>query len=175
MNEVKAAALVADLMGMAYGQAENVLVKLHTEHKALIPTFLVMSGTKVEIFACPWQNDDQKHMAQDLIRARMKAQKSNAYSFVSEAWMLVVDRDDFEAQRRSAEGALQPSKSERRVEVVAVVACAKHDAGMARDFQLWNIIRDATGEITALEKHVLPGDGDGPSSVGGEFPTLLDD
>src|SRR5258708_3034083 len=105
MNEVKAAALVADLMGMAYGQAENVLVKLHTEHKALIPTFLVMSGTKVEIFACPWQNDDQKHMAQDLIRARMKAQKSNAYSFVSEAWMLVGDRDDFEPQRGSAEGA----------------------------------------------------------------------
>src|SRR5260370_16724899 len=169
MNEAKAAALVADLMGMAYGQAENVLGKLHTEHKALIPTFLVMSGTKVEIFACPWQNDDQKHMAQDLIRGRMKAQKWNAYWFGSEAWMLVVDRDDFEAQRRSAEGSLQPSKSERRIEVVTVVACAKHDAGMARDFQLWNIIRDDQGEITALEKQLMTETAE-PTGTGGGLP-----
>jgi hypothetical protein len=173
MNEAKANALVADLMGMAYGQAHGVLVQRSAEHKQLVPTFLVMTGAKVEIFACPWQSDQEKYMAQDLIRARMKAQKSQAYSFLSEAWMLVVDQADFEAQKRAESGVLRPSQSERRIEVVTIVACAKHESGMARAFQMWNIIRDDQGTITALEKHILPGDG--PESVGGEFPTMLDD
>lgn len=172
-TEAQAKKLVADLIGMAHGQAENVLVRLSAEHKQLVPTFLVMTGSRVEIFACPWQSDEQKYMAQDLIRARMKAQGSQAYSFLSEAWMLVVDKDEHDENERKGVTHLQPSQSERRIEVVTAVACAKHDAGMARDFGMWNIVRNDQGDISALETHIFP-DG-APIDVGGEFPTLLDD
>jgi hypothetical protein len=172
-TEARAKVIVAELMSMAYTQAETVLIKHADRHKQLVPTFAILTGDNLEVVACPWNDDSQKYMAQGLIKARMKQKGSTAYSFLCEAWMVKLHRDEYDETRRAGEDFLQPSQSDRRVEIVSIVACCKHEAGIAKDFKIWDIIRNDKGEIIKLDSQDKPGDK--ALEIGGEFPSLLDD
>lgn len=163
--------LIEQMMRMAYEHAERVLVKHGDERSSLVPIFAVMADGKLDVIATPWSNDEEKRMAQMLVRAKIKLNHAEAYSFVSEAWMLSVDKSEY--PNAQAYDGIMPSQSERRVEVVCVTAAAKSETGLDKRFATWTIERNASGRIVALKP--MPQPYQGSDNVAGTMTTLMDD
>jgi hypothetical protein len=163
--------LIDAMMRMAYEHAERVLVKHGDERTSLVPIFAVMARGELSIVATPWTNDGEKRMAQMLVRAKIKLDHADAYSFVSEAWMLAVDKSEY--PNPGAYDGIMPSQSERRVEVVCATAVAKTDSGLDKRFMTWTIVRNGSGRIVALTP--MPEPYQGSDNVAGTMTTLLDD
>jgi hypothetical protein len=161
--------LIDGLLRMAYRHAENVLVKSPVG-TSLTPVFATFKDGAIELFATPWSSDQEKRIAQMLVRARLKLDNCDAYSFVSEAWMLSVDKSEY-PDAEEYDG-IRPSQSERRVEVVCVAAVAKTETGLDKKFQTWAIERNAKGQIIGLSPKPSPADVD---SVSGTMLSLMDD
>jgi hypothetical protein len=157
------------MMRYAYEHAERVLVK-GPVGTSLTPVFATFKGKDIDLVATPWSNDEQKRIAQMLVRAKLKIENCDGYSFVSEAWMLSVDKSEY-PDAEEYDG-IRPSQSERRIEVVCVAAVVKTETGLDKKFQTWAIERNAQGRIIELNPKPSPADVD---SVSGTMLSLMDD
>ena len=162
--------LIDVILEMAFKHAERVLLKTDAAAQ-LVPVFATFKDGDVDIIATPWNNDEQKRQAQMLIRAKLIMEKCDAYSFVSEAWMLAVNKSEF-PNAEDYDG-IMPSQSERRIEVVVATAVAKSETGLDKRFSTWAIIRNDQGVIVELKPMKEPYQG--ADSVGGTMPSLMDD
>jgi hypothetical protein len=161
---------IDQMMRMAFRHAERVLVK-RPLGATLTPVFATFKNGKVDILATPWSNDHEKRIAQMLVRAKLKLENCDGYSFVSEAWMLRVDKSEYpDAERYDG---VRPSQSERRVEVVAAVAVMKSPTGLDKRMATWTIVRNDKGVIVELKP--MGGDYMADANVAGEMPSLMDD
>lgn len=171
-DEKPAEPLIEMMMRWAFQHAERILVKHSGEHKDLVPIFAVMGAdNKLELIATPWSNDHEKRIAQLLVRAKIKLENAKAYSFISEAWMLAVDKKEY--PNAEEYDGVKPSQSERRVEVVAAVAVAKTDTGLDKRMATWEIVRNRSGRIVELKQMGEPYVA--KDNVGGVMPSLMDD
>ena len=169
VKKKKDESLVDAILRMAFQHAERVLLKSDVG-ASLTPVFATFAKDQVDIVATPWSNDEQKRIAQMLVRAKLIMEQCEAYSFVSEAWMLAVNKSEY-PNAEDYDG-IQPSKSERRVEVVVATAVAKSATGLDKRFSTWAIIRNDQGVIVELKPMKEPYQG--ADRVGGTMTTLMD-
>lgn len=162
--------LTEGLIRLAHKHAENVLLN-SPPSTSLTPVFAVFANGKIDIFATPWADDTEKRMAQLLVRARIRLDNAEAYSFVSEAWMLSVDKSEY--PNAAEYDGIRPSQSDKRVEVVSAIAVAKSAAGLDKLFHTWKIERDGKGSIVKLVP--MPSPYQGSDNVGGAMAALMDD
>ena len=162
--------LTEGLIRLAHKHAENVLLN-SPPSTSLTPVFAVFANGKIDIFATPWADDTEKRMAQLLVRARIRLDNAEAYSFVSEAWMLSVDKSEY--PNAAEYDGIRPSQSDKRVEVVSAIAVAKSEAGLDKLFHTWKIERDRKGSIVKLVP--MPSPYQGSDNIGGAMAALMDD
>jgi hypothetical protein len=162
--------LTEGLIRLAHKHAENVLLN-SPPSTSLTPVFAVFANGKIDIFATPWSDDTEKRMAQLLVRARIRLDNAEAYSFVSEAWMLSVDKSEY--PNAAEYDGIRPSQSDKRVEVVSAIAVAKSEVGLDKLFHTWKIERDGKGSIVKLVP--MPSPYQGSDNVGGAMAALMDD
>jgi hypothetical protein len=124
---------------------------------SLLPTFLIQGRDRVTIVGAPFDGDLEKDIVADAIRFMLKMERAHSYSFMSEAWTITQHID---------EEHIQPAKSDRRREVVIVVAVSRAGDGRMRTYE---IKRDAKGVVTELTP-----DKDEVGLEGGRFSNLFD-
>ena len=162
--------LIEGLMRLAHKHAENVLLN-SPPSTSLTPVFAIFANGRLDLIATPWANDAEKRIAQMLVRARLKLDNCDAYSFVSEAWMLSVDKSEY--PNAAEYDGIRPSQSDRRVEVVSAVVVAKSETGLDKLFHTWKIERDGKGSIVKLVP--MPSPYQGSDNIGGAMAALMDD
>ncbi len=151
-----------EMMRLAEDQARRVLIGTKEE---LMPSWLMVDGVgKVQIFATPWRNTEEKHLTVEAMRLIMRQSQAQAYSLLTEAWMATVTGEE---AKRPYEG---PPPSERPDRTEAVVVMAANRAGEHR-YHTLRIVRGKKGVCDALER--LDGSEDMFSST--LFDNLLQD
>ena len=130
------------LVDLAGAHARIVMIDLQQD---LMPTWVMVDKRgKVNIVGTPWENDQEKILAEKRVKAWMRDHDIVRYSFVLEAWQAVlpagVDPDNLSESDR-------PRNRADRVEVV--VACATDDA--KAEWRTWKTIRNETGRVIDLE------------------------
>lgn len=96
------------------------------------------------------------------LRAVCIAEDAEAFGFISEAWMRIVDRRDRETEAEHNERAygIAPSQAEDRIEVVIAELVWRDDGGERRTMhEFREIVRDAKGEPVGFRP--------GPATPGG--------
>jgi hypothetical protein len=153
---------VEQLISLAETQAKNVLIGTKEE---LTPAWLVVDWTgNVEIFATPWQNNEEKHLVTVVMREIMRARQAQAYSLLVEAWFARVPQEEMGKEYTG------PSPSQRDDRSEGVVAVAVHRDGQ-QAHRHWEIVRSEGGACVELRR--LDGPEDRISST--LFDNLLDD
>jgi hypothetical protein len=140
----------------AADHAKHVLVD--QPGASLLPTFLIQGRDRVSIVGTPFDGDLEKDIVASAIRFMLKTEQAHSYSFMSEAWALTQGLD---------EEYIQPAKSDKRREVVIIIAVDRAGDGRMLTYE---IKRNDTGVVTelALESNV-------DSIEGGRFSNLFDD
>jgi hypothetical protein len=124
----------------------------------LLPTFLIQGRDRLSIVGTPFDGELEKDIVADAIRFTLKMEHANSYSFMSEAWMITQALD---------EPYIQPAKSDRRREVVIIVAVSRDGDGRMRTYE---IKRNDKGIVTELTP-----DKDEVGLEGGRFSNLFED
>jgi hypothetical protein len=125
-----------------------------------MPTWvLVDAEDRMDIVGTPWASDVQKHFFVKKMREKMRKDKIQAYSLVTEAWAAIAPRG-----WEPGEPIVPPSERVDREEVVIV--CASD--GRETEWRQWTIRRDATERVVALEPRES-----GSGSFGGWMSELL--
>jgi hypothetical protein len=125
---------------------------------SLLPTFLIQGRDRVLIVGTPFDGENEKDIVADAIRFTLKMEHAHSYSFMSEAWTIT---------QGAGEPYIQPAKSDKRREVVIIVAVDRDGDGRMRTYEMK---RNAKGVVTelALER-------DEVGLEGGRFSNLFDD
>lgn len=132
-----------EMMKLAEDQARRVLLGTTEE---LMPSWLFVDGAgKIQIFATPWGNTEEKHLTVEAMRAIMHTEQAQAYSLLTEAWMATVEGDE---AKRPYDG---PPPSERPDRQECVVMMAANRAGEHRHVHL-KIVRGKKGECAELKR-----------------------
>jgi hypothetical protein len=140
----------------AADHAKRILV--NQPEASLLPTFLIQGRDRVLIIGTPFDSDLEKDIVADAIRFTLKMEQAHSYSFMSEAWTIT---------QAVGEPYIQPRHSDRRREVVIVIAVDRAGAGRMRTYE---IKRNDQGVVTDLtiESNV-------DSVEGGRFANLFAD
>jgi hypothetical protein len=125
---------------------------------SLLPTFLIQGRDRVSIVGTPFDGELEKDIIANAIRFMLKKEEAHSYSFMSEAWMITQGLD---------EDYIEPAKSDKRREVVIVIAVSRDGGGKMLTYE---IKRGDTGVVTelAIESNV-------DSVEGGRFSNLFAD
>ena len=117
---------------------------MEAKQRSMMPTWLLINQTaNVMIVGTPWENDDDKARVRKLMRAHMKKLAVVAYSFVTEAWQVTIERDEIDLARMTVFDEMRrPSHRGDREEVV--MACAATATEVK--WRTWRIVREATTE-----------------------------
>jgi hypothetical protein len=145
------------ILRVAEIQARQILLELHMPR--LVPIWVMIGGDgKVDILPTPWEDEHEKQSYADMVRILMRKRKVVAYSFLTEAWMAILDEEEFDEKTgRPHDGIMEARHRPDRQETVIACACT---ATMSR-WRRWRIVREATTErIIKLEEQ--------PHSVGEE-------
>lgn len=131
------------MIGLALQQAERVLIGTKEE---LVPSWLLVTGEgKVEIFATPWRNTQEKHLTVAAMREVMSNRQCTAYSLLTEAWYSRLPASE------AGKEYTGPPPSERPDRQEAVVVTAANHWGQTV-FRQWEIVRDQKGRTRELRR-----------------------
>jgi hypothetical protein len=140
----------------AADHAKRILV--NQPEASLLPTFLIQGRERVLVIGAPFEDEREKDIIADAIRFTLKMERAESYSFMSEAWVLTQDID---------EPYIQPAKSDKRREVVIIIAVDRDGAGRMRTYEMK---RNDKGVVTELSR-----ESDVDEIHGGRFSNLFDD
>lgn len=151
-----------DMVNLAVKQAEQVLVGTKEQ---LVPSWLLVDGEgKVEIFATPWSNWQEKQLTVGAMRLIMRKHGTIAYSLLVETWYAHATAE--EVKQKEYVGP-PPSERPDRQEAVAIMAANREGQTTHRMFE---IIRKMDGRCRELRRL----DGPEDSVTSGLFDNLLD-
>jgi len=149
------------LVDLAIAQAERVLIGV--PGATILPTFVLERGNgEIVIFCTAWENETHKEITVLALRAIMREDKVERYSFISEAW-LAVAKPGTEHLDRLPDDEM-PSQRPDRVEVVIISASDKDTVKSA----ILRIIRGEAGTVVRLDRDLNEA-----KQVRGRFADLL--
>jgi hypothetical protein len=126
-----------ELAESAAQHAKNVL--LDQPGASLIPTFLIQGRDRTTIVGAPFDGELEKDIVANAIRFTLKHERADSYSFMSEAWVTTQLR---------GEPYIQPSKSDKRREIVVIIAVDRAGGGR---MQTYAIERNDQGVVIELK------------------------
>jgi hypothetical protein len=141
------------MLHLAEGQARLILLELHKP--SLVPIWVMFSADgKVDLVPTPWADEREKQLYASMMPVLMRRRKVIAYSFLTEAWIATLDKEEFDEKTgRAHDGVMEARQRPDRQEAVIACACT---ATMSR-WKRWRIVREATTErIIKLEEHPIP-------------------
>lgn len=150
------------LLDSAHQQARRILLG-KADEQLVAMWVLANRDDQLMVIATPFEGPFQKDLVAIYMRQFMVDHDIVAYSFLTEAWVVVLEDKD----HAEAKGVI-PSQDPRRVEVVLACACTADDSKL----KMWKMRRDKSGRVTALveDKHVS---GSGIHTFFGRFGDLL--
>jgi hypothetical protein len=161
--------LIDQMVAKAGDHAHNMLVR--NKMKMLMPHwFLIDKNGGGEVLVTPWDSDEQKNRIFGLIRLRLRHGNAMAYTFMSEAWMALYDKD--EAPKNEDRPAVMPSAHPKRIEVVAIMISTRSKQRMIN----LEIKRDPAGAVIDLVEVSMidAAKGEEGGMIGGSIPSLFD-
>jgi hypothetical protein len=151
------------LLGVAGKHARRVLIELK---ESMGPTWVMVDWeNRIEIVATPWADEEEKRVYKVELRRLMRFKGVKVYSFMTEAWIATVGREEWdEVNARPVDGKMVSERGDRQ-EVVIACACSREQAL----WKVWRMVREPTTEviIDLVEKSDL-------SSVGIKHKSWLD-
>jgi hypothetical protein len=153
--------LLDALIEVAGQHARMVLLDL--KMRSLAPSWVLVSADgQLDIVATPWGDDQEKERYARGLRAVMREKRTLAYSFLTEAWTAILEKDEYDKDTgRPHDGIERASQRQNRQECVIACACSAEESR----WKQWRIVREATTErIIALEERPFPGSGTPPES-----------
>lgn len=148
-EEPKEEDLLDTLLRLAGEHARIVLVELKI--RSLVPTWVLVSETEgLSIQSTPWGNDLEKRVFRKIIRHEMRAHKTHAYSFITEAWTVTLEPGEWDEATGIPKEGKRAFNHPARQEVVIACACTATEAR----WKQWRIVREPTTElILDLKEH----------------------
>lgn len=117
---------------------------------SLMPMFhIVMVDGEDQILATPWRNDQEKHIAQQMVRERLKDPRARAYGFISEAWMA---RYETHEMSKGDPPEIMPRDRLDRIEVVIISVSTRAKRYMKALRMLRGGVKQNDGKVIALEQ-----------------------
>jgi hypothetical protein len=136
--------MIEELLNLAHHQAEMVILTLKQD---LMPTWLLISrSNKIFIVGTPWRDDEEKALAQQAMRKKMRESHITAYSFITEAWTAQAP-PDWDPKTLLPEDQRPMNRSDRREVVVAMAS-----DGQETGWRVWEIKRDWNEQVRELEE-----------------------
>jgi hypothetical protein len=148
-----------DLMiGQQYELAKSFLIG--TKDEQITPTFHVVAGNgQNALVLTPFNGEQEKEMVAKAMRRMMQEVNAIRYTFTSECWMAVLDKGEWEHDKRP------PSQRDTRIEALVIVGCDDDRTSTA----IYEIVRDDEGTITDLKRKDM---GESMPEMGGRFVGL---
>lgn len=150
------------MIGAEYSRAKEYLVG--NKDASLIPTWTAITKNgQFLIVATPFEGGERhKDMVAQAMERIFNEINAERYTFISEAWMARVDKDEYDKDRRP------PSQRDDRMEVLIIMGGDKDGSQM----RTYEIIRDDEGIISDLKLDPASIEMSGPQ-VEGRFANLL--
>ena len=140
----------ADQLRLDYGFAVEALKKSGSVSQMVV--LHDPDGRGITPILLRWRDREAKTRGYSYLSLLAEATEPAAFSFISEAWLRVVERRHGESVDEHNTRALASSEAEDRIEIIYAMVIWRDDAGERQAaFKAGDIERDASGTVSSVK------------------------